>query len=215
MARSQWCPHPHDQHTHHWPRDSGAKVSQHLWGFSSVTGVLMKFSCGGKVCVTIICLKEMQCKRFSEHACQPLFPPCLSPAAIFSCYLCVYVCELCMSCVCVSVVHVCLLCAYLCVHVCLLCAYLCVHVCLLCAYLCVHVCLLCAYLCVHVCLLCAYLCVHVYLLCAYLCVHVCLLCAYLCVPVVCIFVCACVHTSFQVPSDKKIKNLKQDLLLAF
>ena len=71
---------------------------------------------------------------------------------------------------------------------------------------------------VHVCLLCAYLCVHVCLLCAYLCVHVCLLCAYLCVPVVCIFVCACVHTSFtsfQVPSDKKIKNLKQDLLLAF
>ena len=36
-----------------------------------------------------------------------------------------------MSCVCVSVVHVCLLCAYLCVHVCLLCAYLCVHVCTL------------------------------------------------------------------------------------
>ena len=148
MARSQWCPHPHDQHTHHRPRDSGAKVSQHLWSFSSVTGVVfVKFSCGGKLCVTIACLKEMQCKSLSEYACQPLFSPCLSPAAIFSCYLCVYVCVLCMLCVCVCVL--CMSCVCVCV-------------------------------------------VHVF--------------------VVCIFVCAYVHTSFQVPSDKKVKNknLKQE-----
>ena len=94
MARSQWCPHPHDQHAHHRPRDFGAKVSQRLWSFSSVTGVvLMKFSCGGKVCVTISSLKEMQCERFSEYACQPLFPPFLLQR--YSHVTCV-----CMLCVC-------------------------------------------------------------------------------------------------------------------
>ena len=132
MARSQWCPHPHDQHTHHRPRDSGAKVSQHVWGFSSVTGVLMKFSCGGKVCVTIICLKEMQCKRFSEYACQPLFPPCLSPAAIFSCYLCVYVVCMFVSCVCrvyVWVLCMCVCCVHICVCMCACCVHICVCMC--------------------------------------------------------------------------------------
>ncbi len=61
-------------------------------------------------------------------------------------------------CVCV---HLCALCAYLCVRmwacVCVVCVYLCVHVCHVC--LCVHVCASCLSVCVHVCASCV--CVHV------------------------------------------------------